>query len=385
MARVIQCEGTRYILKRWQSLVLGVIISVVSLAYAVHGVPLDTLWAEFAHARYIYLPLALALVVLALVLRALRWRALLGGRIALRHSFHILNIGYFFGSFLPFRLGDVARVYLATQVTPPVSVFTTLSTLIVERLTDIVAVVLMVVVAVSIAPVAPSVSAAAQASGVLAIVGLLTLSFLARWRGLAQRLLSATAGRFRPVARLNPALMLDRLLDGLAPIGTLRGLGTALGWSGAIWIVSIAEGFVLMAMLYDPPSLDGTLLMIAMGALAVALPAVPGNIGPFEAAVISGLALAGMITPDSPELRARALAYAVIVHVVNSGMYAVCGWIGLTQEKVGPGQLIRAAQALTRRTAASPAPVSPAEVAVSNAPAERRSAIDAPDVLLTRP
>ena len=326
------------------------VVSVVSLAYALHGVPLDALWGEFAHARYIYLLPGLALVVVALGLRALRWRTLLGGRMTLSHSFHILNIGYFFGGLLPFRLGDVARVYLATQVQPPISPFTTLSTLIVERLTDIVAVVMMVVVAVSLSPVSPSVIAAAQASGAIAIIGLATLSLLANRRGLAHRLLAMTFGRIRFLARLNPEPMLDRLLDGIAPIGTIRGLGTALGWSGAIWIVSITEGFVLMAMLYDQPSLDGTLLMIAMGALAVALPAVPGNIGPFEAAVISGLALAGMTTPDSPELRARALAYAVIVHIVNTGMYAFFGWIGLTQEKVGPGQLIRAAQALTRRT-----------------------------------
>jgi hypothetical protein len=375
-------------LKRWQSLALGLIVSVVSLAYALHGVPLDTLWGEFAHARYIYLLPGLALVIVALSLRALRWRALLGGRITLTHSFHILNIGYFFGSLLPFRLGDVARVYLAAQIDPPVSAFTTLSTLVVERLTDIVAVVMMVVAAVSLSPVSPSVITAAQASGAVAIIGLVTLSVLANRRGLAHRLLHLTVGHIKALARLNPEHMLDRLLDGIAPIGSVRGLGTVLGWSGLIWLVSIAEGFVLMAMLYDKPSLDGTLLMIAMGALAVALPAVPGNIGPFEAAVISGLALAGMTTPDSPELRARALAYAVIVHVVNSGMYAFCGWIGLTHEKVGPGQLIRAAQALARRTPAetqstgSVVPIEPIQPVQSVELIDHSTPVEAADGLL---
>jgi uncharacterized membrane protein YbhN (UPF0104 family) len=95
--------------KQWQSLALGVIISVVTLAYALHGVSLDGLWGEFAHARYIYLIPALALVVAGLTLRALRWRGLLDKRTTLVHSFHILNVGYFFGALLPFRLGDVAR------------------------------------------------------------------------------------------------------------------------------------------------------------------------------------------------------------------------------------------------------------------------------------
>src|SRR5215469_13980721 len=126
-----QYSGILRSVKRWQSLALGVIISVVTLAYALHGVSLDGLWGEFAHARYIYLIPSLALVVAGLVLRALRWRGLLDKRTTLAHSFHIMNVGYFFGALLPFRLGDVARLYLAARLTPPIAVFTTLSTIVV--------------------------------------------------------------------------------------------------------------------------------------------------------------------------------------------------------------------------------------------------------------
>jgi hypothetical protein len=89
--------------------------------------------------------------------------------------------------------------------------------------------------------------------------------------------------------------------------------------------------------------------MIVMGALAVALPAVPGNVGPFEAAVIAGLTFGGLLHSDSSDAHAQALAYAVTVHVVNTVMYAFFGWIGLVQERVILRDLIRSAHALTKR------------------------------------
>ncbi len=338
-------------MKRWQSLALGVVFSLATLAYALHGVDLASLRDEFAGARYIFLIPAIGCVLCGLFLRAVRWRALLNGRIALTHSFNILNIGYFFGAILPFRLGEVARVYLATRLQPPISLLTSLSTVIVERLTDTLAVVVMVALAVSLSPVAPQVVTAAQISGVLAVAGLIVLAILAARRAWTHRTLSLIAGRIPLLGRLKVAEWLEHLLDGIAPLGSVRGVGAALGLTALAWTMSTCEGFVLMAMFYDQPNWNATLLMIAMGALAVALPAVPGNVGPFEAAVIYGMVLGGMVTPDSPELRARALAFAVTVHIVNTGMYAFTGWIGLGREGITVGELVRSAQALTRRSA----------------------------------
>ncbi|MHB8626069.1 MAG: lysylphosphatidylglycerol synthase transmembrane domain-containing protein [Aggregatilineales bacterium] len=361
-------------MKRWQSLALGMIVSVVTLAYALHGVSLDGLWSEFAHARYIYLIPSLGLVIVGLALRALRWHGLLDKRTTLTHSFHILNVGYFFGALLPFRLGDVARLYLAARLTPPIALLTTLSTIVVERLTDTLAIVVMVALAVSTAPVPPTVATAAVLSGVAAIGGLIVLTVLATRRTVAHRLFNLFIGRIRILARLHPERLLDRLLDGITPIGSVRGLGTTLGWTTLAWAVSIAEGFVLMAMFYDQPDLRSTLLMMAMGALAVALPAVPGNVGPFEAAVIAGLTFGGLLHSDSPNAHAQALAFAVTVHVVNTGMFAFLGWIGLVQERVSLRDLIRSAQTLTKRD--RPSSIETPIVITS-------PAVETPDALLT--
>jgi len=103
-------------MKRWQSLTLGLVISVVSLYVAINGVDLNKLGDAFAHARWIYVIPALICLLLSLICRGLRWQALVERRTSAIHAFHITNIGYLFNTLLPFRLGELARIYLATQL-----------------------------------------------------------------------------------------------------------------------------------------------------------------------------------------------------------------------------------------------------------------------------
>src|SRR5690348_1933986 len=118
-------------MKRWQSLLLGLVISVATLAFAMRGTDFNQLGGELAHGRYIYFIPAIILCGFGLFLRGVRWRALLNGKISLPHSFNILNASYLFNTILPMRLGEVVRAYMATRITPPISMFTSLSTVLV--------------------------------------------------------------------------------------------------------------------------------------------------------------------------------------------------------------------------------------------------------------
>ena len=88
---------------------------------------------------------------------------------------------------------------------------------------------------------------------------------------------------------------------------------------------------------------------VLVGILAVvAVPAVPGNLGPFEAAVAFGIAGAGLVEQagDAPSV-----AFAVLLHVVNLGTYILMGLIGLWYEDVSLGEVTRAAQSLRAQRA----------------------------------
>src|SRR5258708_39644758 len=130
-------------MKRWQSILLGVLITVATLYYALHNVSWDTLGDVLGRGRYIYFFTAVLLTCVALLVRAYRWRSILNRRIKIVHSFNILTASYLFYNILPFRLGEVVRIYLPTRLDPPVPAFTTLSTILIARSLDVLAVVFL--------------------------------------------------------------------------------------------------------------------------------------------------------------------------------------------------------------------------------------------------
>jgi hypothetical protein len=345
-------------MKRWQSLLLGVVVSVATLAYALRGVELDKLGGELANGRYVYVVPALVLVFVGLALRAVRWRALLNGRIAVMHSFHILNVSYFFNGFLPLRLGEVARAFLATRLQPPIAVFTSLSSVVVERLIDVIAVVILIIFAITIAPVTREIEAAARVSGIIAVAGTLLLAFFAARPAVAHRLVALIVRLIPALERFRVRELADRVLDGIAPLGSVRGAAAAFGWTAIAWISSVAATFVLMYVFYDQPRWNAALLMTSIASLAIALPAVPGSVGPFEAAMVLGLTVGGMADAANPQQQARAVACAVLIHVISTGSYAFLGVIGLAQEHISLGEVMRSARQITARPKKETVPAS---------------------------
>jgi len=117
--------------KRWPSLLLGVVVSAVALVYLFRR-DLSGVQSELRHAQYVWVVPCMALSYGGLWLRSLRWRVLLGYRIAPARSFHILNVSYFVNGVLPLRVGELVRAVLAARIDPPLPVFTSLGTIVVE-------------------------------------------------------------------------------------------------------------------------------------------------------------------------------------------------------------------------------------------------------------
>jgi len=96
--------------------------------------------------------------------------------------------------------------------------------------------------------------------------------------------------------------------------------------------------------------------MVALASFVVAVPAVPGNLGPFEAAVAFGLAGAGLVSQASD---APSVAFALLLHVVNLATYILMGLIGLWVENVGLGEIMQAAQSVRTRAPEGDAELAP--------------------------
>ncbi len=330
-------------MKRWRVGLLGLVVSLAAIYFIASQVNLNQLKDAIVGARYIYVLPTVIFLLLGLVTRAFRWQVLLSGDLPIMRTFSIMNVAYLVNGVLPLRIGEVARIYLATRATPPVPPMKTASTIIVERLLDLLAVVLMVVIALAGGPVPDQIRASALVSGLLMVAGFVVLIVMASQRQFANRLLQWALGLIgresdSPLA-VRLTRWLDHFLDGLQPLTRPRALSAALVWTAASWGFSTIAGYILMFTFYTQASWAATMLYIAAAAFAIAVPAVPGNLGPYEGSIYLAISAMGYATPAG-----TAVAFAVLVHGLNLLVHAITGVLGFIQEGISLEQLSRGVQ-----------------------------------------
>jgi uncharacterized protein (TIRG00374 family) len=329
--------------KRWQTLGIGLAISVLAFYFALRGVDFGKLQLVITEGHYIWLiPVAICSLLSAGV-RALRWKTLLNNRIQFTHSFHILNASYLFNAFLPMRLGEVVRAFMTTRLDPQIPVVTALSTVVVERIMDLLAVVVMAIIALFIAPVSQEIAFAARTSGILALIGIGVLVLCSARPAIPRQILARLTTMLPFLKRYPLERLLDRVLEGVAPLGVFRTAIPIIVWTMLAWSISVTQVYLLLFVFYDSPTLQAALLVSVLSALAIALPAVPGNVGPFEAAVVFALGLSLLAAPDSVG-QSRAFGLAVLFHLNSVITFVILGWIGLVQEQMTAAGLFRSVQ-----------------------------------------
>lgn len=325
---------------------LASVVTAAAVILIMTQINLDLFREALTEARYIYLLPGALFLVLGAFARAARWRILLSAALPARRTLSILNVTYMINGLVPFRAGEFARAYLATRADPPVHVVTSLTTVVVERLLDLLTVVLFLAFALAAGPVPDWLRAAGISGGVTALAGFLFLVFLSRQRDLAHRLIAVLVQRVSLLERLNVPALVDDFLNGLLPLAHLDTLLRALFWNAVSWGFSLASGYVLMYTFYDEASFVATCLYIAAASFAIAVPAVPGNVGTFEVAIMLALVAVGYGDETT------ATAFAVMVHVVNLGTYAALGVWGFIEEGVTISQLSRGVREVREAEAA---------------------------------
>lgn len=313
--------------------VLGLIVSLVAIYFIVVQINIDRFVSALMNADYRFLIPCILFLILGLLTRAIRWRVLLDNKLPFNRAFSIMNVAYLVNGVLPMRIGEVARIYLTTRVKKPIPAMQTTSTIVIERLLDLLAVVVMMMLALTVAPVPQELQVAGVLGAVSAIVGFVILIILARHRKITERLTDSLISKSVFLERLNIAKFVSDFLDGLMPILDLYSLARAIWWTIVSWILSIIAGYILMFAFFEQGDWVATMLYIAAAAFAIAVPAVPGNIGTYEASILLALVALGYEQSDT------AIAFAIAVHAVNVFVHASTGVVGFMQEGISLNQL----------------------------------------------
>jgi glycosyltransferase 2 family protein len=302
---------------------VGFAVSAGFTFLALRNVRLGDVWDSLRQSNYWWAVPSVGLLGVALALRALRWQFLFAAatRPPYRPVLSATILGQFFNNVLPARAGEAARV-IALNRSARTSQAEIVATVVVERVYDVLA---LLVLLFMLLPWLPHVSwlHAAAILAIVLVVGTATaVLLLARFGERPFRVL------LRPLTRL-PFLSLERTERAAA--GFLRGSASLREpWLAAIALVLTMASWVLLALSawvlmlgfdLDLSPLAGALVSVAVG-LSLVLPSSPAAVGVFETAALT--ALKAYEVPKSD-----ALSYALVLHAVNFFPYVAAGAVVL--------------------------------------------------------
>lgn len=314
--------------KRLTAAAVSIIVSAVSLWLILRDAPVADVLDSIQKADAGHLLIAFLFVSLSLLTRGVRWWGLLGGRLSLVQAAHIVNVMFLVNQ-LPLRVGEVARGLLAVRGGVPI--VTSASSIVVERLVDMLVVVLMIAGSVSQLPDAPAdVTQRAAFLGLLALAGFAALLILAQVPQFAHRALEGLLGLFPRLGRLPLKRLLDSLLTGLQPLTQRRLLIFCGVWTAIAWAMSAAAFYFLhRALGIEVNFVHSVPLGLALAALSIALPVSVAGLGPFEAAIVLTGQLVGM---DS----LAAISLGFLFHGISVLGYGIWGALGMLALGISP-------------------------------------------------
>src|SRR5262245_49047874 len=284
------------VLRNALRLTLGLAVSLACLWFATRGTDWDAVGRVLAAARLHWVVAGAASSVLAIFLRAQRWRLLLRpvARVPLPPAFSATAIGFAATSVLPLRLGEVIRPALLARrvgfgVTPA------LSSVVLERLFDMLFVILCFLVLSLIYPLPAELRRAALLLGGVAIAGFTVLLLAQRNRARAERLLDAVLGRMPATVGRHLRPLAAGFFDALGALESRRIVAGVVGYSALLWTANALPFlFAFLALGIAVPLVAASLAAIVVVAAFVFMPQAPGFLGTWQAGCFLALDLFGV-------------------------------------------------------------------------------------------
>ncbi|MFN0094541.1 MAG: lysylphosphatidylglycerol synthase transmembrane domain-containing protein [Dehalococcoidia bacterium] len=291
--------------------VLGMLFTVASVLLLVRLMNWQIAWDTLQAADPGYIALATTTLLLSLTAKAIRWRLLLPreSSVTTPRLFRIMHISFMLNNILPARLGDVARVAMTARQ-PGMRFGHVVSSLLTERVTDLVVLVCCFAMVSPFLPIPPAYKDWLHLAwmAIASAVALLVLGY-------------ALKGRLRPALRHLPALgrlpglgkigaEADSFREGWRQLFNRRSLLPIWGWSAFAWAGAFAINFLLMRALKIDAPITVAVLLTCTTNLAMLVPSSPGYLGVFHAAATLSLLPFDVAS-------GAALSFAILAHLVN--------------------------------------------------------------------
>jgi uncharacterized protein (TIRG00374 family) len=321
--------------KKSLNLAVGLAIIVAALFFAFRGVKLSEMVDAFASVHYIYIVPSMVLVVIAHLLRAMRWRILIRSvkDVGTVRLFSPLMVG-FMGNMLPARAGEFIRAYLLSRK-EGINFTSSFATVFIERLFDLTMVLLLLL---SVLLFMPDLLFAGDAAGnyqmaeKVKIFGLLSavlcafifvfaalLQFRNAW---AMKLLSFFTRPLPQKWAVKIEASVQSFSQGLSIIRDFRGFILTLFLSLLVWISFILTWYPLyFAFGIESliPVIPSLVILCLTVSIFITVAPTPGFLGSYHLACVA--ALHGVFGIA----KATALSFAVVAWIVAIGFAVAIG------------------------------------------------------------
>jgi len=258
-----------------------------------------------------------------LAVRPLRMRILLRAtapatQVAYNDAYGAHALGNAINSLLPMRAGEFAMMWVLArraQVALPAS----FSAIVLDRLCDLAAALAVLILAIFLMPNPPAliVEGIEIVTAVL-VVGMALVAAAVRLRAQALRLVALLTPR-----RWHGAVLhrLEDLLQGLGVLARPAVFVQAVALSAVIWGLAVVSFTAGIASVWPDATFAMGAFTVGVVAMAFLVPAAPGGIGVFHAAIVFALAFYGVPA-------ATALAYALISQALTFtvGIAVAAAW-----------------------------------------------------------
>lgn len=274
--------------KRWIAIILGLLVTVLCMWLAVRGISFGEIRKSFVQADYRMLPVLLLLLFAFYWIKAIRWKMLLKPQKQFKtiEVFPAMMIGFMGNNILPAHLGEFMRMIVFAQQ-KNLSRTAVFSTLVLERIFDVIAILFFLGIGVAFLPNLPqelqSLTIGAGIATLLLIVGATLYIVWTRWFiAIIESLLKAI--RIIPGGLIAKVVEMLRLGEvGLAALKDPRLTAGIVATSFAQWFVMGIMIDVALRSFGISLSLFASMTVLGVVAIGVSVPASPGFFGVIQA------------------------------------------------------------------------------------------------------
>ncbi len=325
--------------RKWSRLALRwawVPVTAIAVTILVRVVDLERVGHELVTADPWRIGAMLATWLCWLALRPVRMRMLLAATaphtsVSYNDAFGAHALGNALNGLLPMRAGEFAMLWVLNR-RAHVPVANALSAVVLDRLCDLAGAICLLGVAILALPSRPQAvveGLAAVTATVLLGVGILMVSV--RLRGVAVMLV----GRLLPLRWHGKILpRLDALLSGLSVLARPAVLVRAVLLTAAIWTVTATSFTFGIGAVWPDVGLSTGAFTVGIAAMAFLVPAAPGGVGLFHAAIV--FALSFFAVPAE-----AALAFALLTHALTLATGLAVAGLWTLRNGLDPRQIAR--------------------------------------------